>query len=153
MSGPAWAAVHAGLLTLLPSLPAFANVPVYDGAPVTNDNPTAWVTVGWLDADQAGSYAMERDPSGFGTLEIGDVVCHLASNAGDTDPSVARNAAFALVSAWQHAHENDQTLGGVLTVGSVLTLSTQIVGRQNGQGSATELLVSVHYQTVTYYTP
>lgn len=151
MSGPAWPQVYTGLLSLLPTLPELSEVAIFDGQPVSNDNPMVWITVGFRTDDGAGAYTVEHDPSGGGWVETGTVLCHVASNAGDTDPSVARDAAFGYVAAWQKALESDQTLGGVLTVGSVITLGVQVLGVQNEQGSATGLLVTVNYRTVTYY--
>jgi hypothetical protein len=149
---PRWPDVYQGLLTLLSSLPAFSGVPVYDGQPITQDYPAAWVTVGFVIDDSAGQFAQVRDTSDFATVETGDIKCHLAAVDGGTDLSVTRTKAFGLLAAWQAAVEADQTLGGAIPAGSVVHLSTAVLDPQNQQGSATSLLVTVSYQTLTYFT-
>jgi hypothetical protein len=149
---PRWSDVYQGLLTLLPSLPAFAGVPVYDGQPITNDAPTAWVSVGYVIDDTAGQFAQVRDTSDFATIETGDIKCHLAAVDGGTDLPATRSKAFGLLAAWQAALDADQTIGGAIPAGSVVNLSTAVLDPQNTQGSATSLLVTVNYQTLTYFT-
>jgi hypothetical protein len=149
---PRWTDVYQGLLTLLPSLPAFAGVPVYDGRPISQDNPAAWVTVGFVIDDTAGQFAQVRDTSDFATIETGDIKCHLVAVDGGTDLPATRSKAFGLLAAWQAALEGDPTIGGAIPDGSVITLTTAVLDPQNQQGSATSLLVTVNYQTLTYFT-
>lgn len=151
MSAPRWPDVYQGLLNLLPTLPAFAGVPIYDGQPITEDAPTAWVSVGFMTDDGAGSFQQSRHPGDWGTVETGDIKCHLAAVDGGTDLTVTRAKAFALAGAWQTALEKDQTLGGVLPPNSELNLSAQVLDPENQQGSATSLLVTVTYQTLTFF--
>jgi hypothetical protein len=153
MSGPAWPAVVDALLAAIPAIPAFSLFEVYDGQPVSNSAAASWVSVGWPGADMAGQYAQGTNASGFGTDEAGEVAVLVAVTAGDTEQSVTRTGAFAAAAALQSWIESHQTLGGLLTAGAVVSTSTQIVGMQNQQGSATQLLIAVHYQTVTYYPP
>jgi hypothetical protein len=153
VSAPRWPDVVAGLLALPASLPAFSGVPVYDGQPITQDTPTAWLTVGYVSADGAGQFAQSNDPGGFATIEVGDVLCHLAAVDGGTDLPATRTVAFALLAALQTGIENDQTLAGHIPDGSVVSMSTQVLDLENQQGSATSLLVTVHYQTLTYFNP
>ena len=150
MSAPRWTDVYAGLLALLPTLPEFAGVEIYDGQPVTQDLPMRWVTVGYENNDAAGQFQQVRDPSGFATQEAGEVLLHVACNTGDTDPTITRTQAFTLVGALQTAITDDPSLMGHLPPASVLTLSSQVMSVQNSQGSASSLLVTVHYQTLTY---
>lgn len=152
MSTPRWPDVYAGLLALLPTLPAFASVPVYDGQPITQDAPLAWVSIGYVTDDTAGQFTQSRDPSDFATTEIGEIKCHLAAVDGGNDLSVTRTAAYALLGAWQTAMQNDCTLAGHIPAGSVLEMTTHVLDPQNQQGSATSLLVTVTYQTLTYFT-
>lgn len=147
---PVWPLVHDALLAGLPLLPAFADVPVYDGMPVTGDSPPAWVTVGFVTDEGAGAFQQDLDPSGFATTETGSVVCHIAANAGDGDPSITRTTAFGLFAAWQTWAFNNPTLDGRIPSGQVLNLSAQVDGVQNPQGSATGLIVTVTYQSTTF---
>lgn len=152
MSAPRWPDVYNGLLTLLPSLPAFAGVPVYDGQPITQDVPLAWVSIGYVTDDSAGQFAQVRDASDFATIETGDIKCHLAAVDGGTDLAVTRNVAFGLLGVWQNALRNDKTLGGAVPDMQEINLSTAVLDPENQQGSATSLLVTVTYETLTYFT-
>lgn len=151
MTAPRWPDVYAAIVAKLPTLPAFAGVPVYDGQPITQDTPTAWVSVGYYTDDGAGTFAQVRHPSDFGTTETGDIKSHLVAVDGDTDLTVTRTRAFALLAAWQTWLEGDQTLGGLLQPGSEINLTAQVMDPENQQGSATSLLVTVTYQTTTYF--
>jgi hypothetical protein len=152
MTVPRWPDVYGGLLAVLPTLPAFAGVPVYDGQPITQDAPLAWVSVGYVIDDSAGQFAQVRDASDFATIETGDIKCHLAAVDGGTDLTVTRTRAFALLGAWQDAMQNDKTLGGAVSDMQEISLSTAVLDPENQQGSATSLLVTVTYQTLTYFT-
>lgn len=152
MTAPRWQAVYDGLLTFLPSLQEFTGVPVYDGQPITQDVPPAWVSVGFITDDSAGQFAQVRDLSDYATIETGDIKCHLAAVDGGTDLSVTRSRAFDLLGAWQTAIQKDKTLGGAVSDMQEVNLSTAVLDPQNQQGSATSLLVTVTYQTLTYFT-
>jgi hypothetical protein len=148
--------VFAGLLAVANSLPAFtaAQVAVYDSHPITGDSPLNYFTVGFVTDDGAGQYQQAPDPSGVATQEAGEIRCHLACNTGDTDPVITRSLAFSLVAALQGSLEADPTLGGHVTAqSSVVSVATQVMAIQNSQGSASSLLVTVHYQTVTFFNP
>lgn len=152
-SAPRWPDVYAALLAFLPTLSAFNGVPIYDGQPITQDAPLTWVTVGYVTDDGAGTFQQTRDTGGFATVEAGSINCHLAAVDGGTDLSVTRTKAFTLFAAWQSAVEHDQTLGGRLPLGTVVDLGVQVADPQNQQGSATSLVVTVSYQTLTYFNP
>jgi hypothetical protein len=153
MTAPRWPDVFDGLLALLPTLPDTADVSVFDEAPPTGDVSMNWVSVGYIADDGAGDFAQERDPSGFATVETGTVTCHVSFNVGEVAPGVTRARAFGYVGKWQSALEADQTLGGFLPPGSVVNLSAQVLNIENAQGTATDLLVSVAYETTTFFNP
>ena len=98
---PRWPDVYTALLALLPALPGFAAVQVYDGEFVGNDNPIDYVTVGFQSDDGAGSFIQQPDPSCFATTEVGDIKCLMSSNSGDTDPAADRARVFAMFTALQ----------------------------------------------------
>lgn len=151
MTAPRWPDVYAAILALLPTLPSATGMDIFDGQPLDN---TSWkyVTVGFVTDDGAGSFRQQRDPSGFATQEAGDVICKVGFNAGDDSPTITRGLAFALVGDWQTAFERDQTFGGLLGADSTLDLSAQVLAVKDPQGTATELLVTVTYTCVTYFT-
>lgn len=152
MTVPRWPDIYAALLALLPTLPALAGVEVYDGQPVTNDVPLDYITVGYADEDTAGGFRQELDESGFGTVETGEVKCHFVAQAGDTDPTLTRNRAFQMVGALQEALTADRTFGGLLEPTALVNLSADVLGVQNGAGSAQSLVVTVTYWVQTYFT-
>ena len=150
---PRWPDVYTALLALLPTLPGFTGVQVYDGQFVGNDYPTDYVTVGFQSDDGAGSFIQQPDPSCFATTEVGDIKCLMSCNSGDTEPSADRNRVFAMFTALQTEVTRDQSLRGALTGSNYLvTLSAQVVALENTAGAASSLIVSVAYQTTTYFT-
>lgn len=150
---PRWPDVYTALLALLPALPGFAAVQVYDGQYVGEDNPVDYVTVGFQSDDGAGSFVQQPDPSCFATIEVGDIKCLMSSNSGDTDPAADRNRVFAMFTALQAEITRDQTLRGALAgSNNLVTLSAQVVDLENTAGAASSLIVSVAYQTTTYFT-
>lgn len=150
---PRWPDVYTALLALLPALPGFAAVQVYDGQYVGEDNPVDYVTVGFQSDDGAGSFVQQPDPSCFATIEVGDIKCLMSSNSGDTDPAADRNRVFAMFTALQTEITRDQTLRGAFSgSNNLVTLSAQVVDLENTAGAASSLLVSVAYQTTTYFT-
>lgn len=144
---PQWPAVYAAIVAALPSLPGFADVAVYDGYPVTQDQPLDSVTVGFVSDESAGTFQQTPDPSGYGVVETGQIRSMIRCNAGETDPTVTRSRAFALFAAWSAWVNTDQTLGGVLSEQAFLQLSADVDSVQASQGSATGLLVTLSYQT------
>ena len=150
---PRWPDVYTALLALLPALPGFAAVQVYDGQYVGEDNPVDYVTVGFQSDDGAGSFVQQPDPSCFATIEVGDIKCLMSSNSGDTDPAADRTRVFAMFTALQTEITRDQTLRGALAgSNNLVTLSAQVLDLENTAGAAASLLVSVAYQTTTYFT-
>jgi hypothetical protein len=140
----AWPTVKDRLVALLPTLPGFAGVLVFDGPAVTGEAPAAYVTVGWqesTDDDTAGSYEQtQTGPEGFAAEETGTVLLEFAAVTGDvTVPS-----AFGLVDALQNSVQTDQTLG-VLGRGSTASLAVEVVQSQTTSGAVQRLLVSLTY--------
>lgn len=156
---PRWPDVYAALLALLPTVLTFTGGPrgpvqIYDGQYIGGDVPVDFVTVGFQSDDGSGSFAQAWDPSGFGTIETGDIRCLFSADSGDSDPiAVAADRArvFAMFGSLQSSLMSDQTLGGALS-GFVLTLSAQVVAIENAAGAATSLLVVLAYQVTTYFT-
>lgn len=153
MTAPRWTDVYDGLLALLPTLPSDVPVAVFDESPPAGDVSMNWVTVGYFDDDGAGTFSQERDPSGFAVVESGEIRCHVSFNVGEVAPAVTRARAFGFVGEWQSALEGDATLGGRLPAGSTLGLSAQVMSIENAQGTATDLMVTVTYETLTFTNP
>lgn len=147
----AWPRVVDRLVSWLPSLPGWSQVTVYDGLPVTGDNPTTFVTVGYVEGeDFGGTYEQTRNgEDGWqGALEeSGTVRCELVCWTGDTDLPGRRSAAFALVDAWEAGVSADETLGGVLGRSSSSSLAVDVQPVQNSNGAAQRLTVTLSYFT------
>lgn len=140
----AWPLIVDRLLVLLPTLPGWSQVAVYDGPPVTADAPTSFVTVGFvLDEDNAGSF--EPLPT-LGDLdeESGSVVSEIVCTTGDVDLPSVRARAFALFDAWKDAIERDPTLG-VLSQSSTTSLTVDVRPAQTTSGAVQRLAVTLGY--------
>ena len=143
-----WPLIVARLAALLPTLPGWSAVTVYDGPPVTNDVPRDYVTVGYVADEQAGTYISVQDPNGFQWIETGTVRCQLSSMSGDTNLSLMRSRVFGLMDALEAAVRADRRLG-VLSPAGTSELDVDILSLQNVSGAAQSLLFTLHYQTFT----
>jgi hypothetical protein len=148
-----WPLVKRRLVALLPTLPGWATVTVYDGPPVTADAPTEFCTVGYVEGeDFGGSYEQTRNGEGAwqGALqETGTVRCELALGSGDpADLPALEVRAFALVDAWEAWVSADETLG-VLGKASTSSLAVDVQPVQNTGGAAQRLTVTLTYLAVS----
>ena len=145
----AWPLVVDRLVSLLPSLPGWSGVTVFDGPPVTGDAPADYVTVGFVvGEDFGGSYEQTRNGEGGwqGALEeTGTVRCEVVCTTGDEDSLPAMRArAFELVDAWDASVADDETLG-VLPASSISSLTVDVQPVQNTSGAAQRLTVTLSY--------
>lgn len=139
----AWPAVRAALAAALPAVVG-ATVTVYDGLPVTGENPDAYLTIAARPSqdEQAGSFTQDVGPDGFSAMESGTVLGELARMDGTTTaPDVF--ATFDLIAAYVQAN---QTLA-VLTPGSTLTVSADVEQSQTTAGAVQRLLLTFAYTT------
>jgi len=142
----AWPQVVDRLVTLLPALPGWLGVTVYDGPPVTQDAPADYVTVGYVvGEDMAGDY--EQTTAGLGGMleESGTVRSELVCTTGNNALPAMRARAFALVDAWQAEISRDQTLGGVLGASGTSSLTVDVQPSANTDGSTQRLTVTLSY--------
>lgn len=144
----AWPLVVNRLVAVLPTLPGWSGVPVYDGPPVTADAPPTFVTVGFvLGEDFGGSYEQTRNGEGGwqGALtEAGTVRSEIVCATGNVDLPAMRARAFALADAWEAWVSADETLG-VLGSSSVASLAVDVVPAQTTAGSVQRLAVTLTY--------
>lgn len=149
-AGPRWGDIHDALLAKLPTLQALSGWSVFDGYPVTGAAPLNSVTVGFVTDEGAGTFQQSRDTSGFAVAEVGTHRSMIRCNTGGTNPQTTRDRAFAAFADWQQWIMEDQTLGGLLSEQTEITLAADVSAVQDTQGSATGLLVTLAYQTVTF---
>jgi hypothetical protein len=143
-----WPLVVARLLVLIPALPGWDQVSIFDGPPVTDDVPVDYLTVGFVDNDTAGSYTQVQDPNGFQYVETGLVRSQLTCTSGDTDMASDRARVFALVDALEAAVRDDRRLG-VLSPAGTSELEVEVLSLQTSGGSSIALMFTLHYTTVT----
>lgn len=130
------------LVVLLPTLPGWTQVEVYDGPTTTRDAPADFVTVGFVDGEDFGATMEPVESLGDLWEETGTVRSEIVSQTGDDDIAGRRTRAFELFNAWQASVHADQTLGGI-TSSANLTADLQPV--QNTGGSAVRLAVTLTY--------
>lgn len=141
----AWPVVLNRLLVLLPTLPGWSDVEVFDGQPVTGDAPTSFVTVGFVEGeDYGGNYDRVRGAADL-LEENGAIRSEIVCWSGDVDLPTVRAKAFALADAWEATVAADQTLG-VLPPSSTSSLAVDVAPKQTA-GSQQRLVV-----TLTYFT-
>lgn len=144
----AWPVVKRRLVDLLPTLPEWGDVVVYDGPPVTADVPAAYVTVGFVvGEDFAGSYEQTRngDDGWQGCLEeSGTIRSELVCATGDVDIAAVEARAFELVDAWEAWVSADETLG-VLKGTASASLAVDVQPLQSSDGSSVRLTVTLTY--------
>lgn len=140
----AWPTVKNRLVALLPTLPGWSGVPVYNGPVVSGDAPTSFVTVGFVPGeDFGGSYEQDR---GLGDIptETGTIRSELVCSDGGTDLPAVEARAFALLDAWQSEVDRDPTLG-VLRQGSTSSLAVNVQPSQTTGGAVQRLTVTLTY--------
>jgi len=135
-------AVLDRLVALLPTLPGWSGVGVFDGPTLTRDALPTFVTVGFVDGEDFGGTFEPGESLGDFWEEAGTVRSEIVSQTGDDDIAGCRARAFGLFSAWQAAQQADQTLGGVVASSR---LSADLQPVQNTGGSAVRLAVTLTY--------
>jgi len=145
-----WPVIVDRLLVLLPSLPGWSGVEVFDGPPVTSDTPADFCTVGFVDSldgvgdSNAGEYT-KRDAVVDSMLDdLGSVRCQLTCVSGDVSQADVRARAFALADALEASLRADPRLG-VLPITSTTELGVQVLSIQNSAGAAQSLILVLTY--------
>jgi hypothetical protein len=146
----AWPGVVNYLVATLPTLPGWASVDVFDGEPVTGDDPTDWASVGYIADDHGGTFTRNNNPDGSGVDEAGDVRCELECQSGDGDLVDVRVRAFTLASALDRKLNNDRTLAGALSQNGTVTLTVGVLSIKASTGVAQSLSLVVAYTTTDY---
>jgi hypothetical protein len=129
-------------LTLLPTLPGWSTVSVYDGPQVVGDTPREYVTVGFVEGEDFGGTFEPIAGLGDVLEEAGSLRSEVVCWTGDVDFPGMRARAFALFNAWNAAVQDDVSLGGVVTAAA---LTGEVVPVQNKDGSAVRLVVTLSY--------
>ncbi len=143
----AWPVVKRRLVVLLPTLPGWSQVAVFNGPPVTGDAPSDYCTVGYVPGeDFGGSYEQTRNGTAWqGALEeTGTIRSEIVCATGDVDLAAVEARAFALADAWEAEISRDETLG-VLYPSSTSSLAVDVQPVQTTSGAAQRLVVTLTY--------
>lgn len=144
-----WPLVKARLVALIPTLPGLANVEVYSGPPATQSAAASYVTVGYVEDDNGGTYQQSPADDGSVYAELGEVRCQIVANSGDSDPTVTESAAFAIADAIEASVRADRTLGRTLSPDSTAETAVDVLSVANSKGRATALVFILRYSTIT----
>lgn len=132
----------------LPTITGITNV--YE-RPVTAASPGSYITVGFTaSGDTQGEWSQSYAQDDYGIVEEGHILCDVVAQSGSTDLKTSRDAAVAIVDAWDTALRQDKSLGGLLSANSTIWLTAIPVTAQNSQGSGTRLIVTVQYRCETW---
>jgi hypothetical protein len=146
--GGAVALVVQRLAALLPTLPGWSSVAVFDGPPIAGNDDSIYVTVGMSTASPPARRRRRRRAAGSSTTRSA------RSSANSSSIRAARmcrgpRAGFALYDALDASVKADRTLGGVLQGGATSALSYEVQYVSNGRAPPWPSIVTVSYQTTT----
>lgn len=144
-----WPTVAAHLLQVLPALPGWSEVPVYDGVRNVSDAPQGYATVGYGSESNAGNYVTQQTPDGFRRQETGTVIVEIVTVSPDGDVADVRNRLFGLLDAFDTYIRNTRTLTGTLSDEGTVDLTVDLQPVSNRAGTALTAVASVNYTTVT----
>lgn len=145
-----WPLVAARLYALLPTLPHWADVEVWDGAAFDVSKAT-FATVGHAtDGVQtaAGTFTKTQASDGYRVIEQGSVACQITCTDDELDQAALRTLIFGLFDDIEAAIRTDRTLG-VLSDEGTTDLTVDITSMQTIPGAATTVAFTVDYYTVT----
>ena len=148
MMGSAWPPVVTAMVGILPTLPGWSGVQVFDGPPNTEQEFGSYITVGHqVGSDTGGSFTQDYADDGIFWQEAGDVVCRLVVQTGDNDLPTVRTNLFALLDPLQQHLQADRWLGGVLSADGWSNLTVDPLVVEDSSGTAMSLLITLHYYT------
>ena len=107
------------IVAALRAAPSLSTATIYDGIEIDSSNPTNWISVGHDGSEDgevvAANLRNEYKQLGAKSMfEDGSVNCTLSSWTGDTNLSVCRTSAYALLSAVDTVIRTDPSFGGVV---------------------------------------
>lgn len=149
MPAAIWPKVKAALAAGVPTISSLTDVEVYAGPPISGEAPERYITIGYVEGDNAGTYQQAREYDGFFTREVGEVRTQIVAQRGESDGSLAEADCFAAadaIDAWVWA---DRTLGGVLSQDSMVETTVEVHSVSNAAGTATVLIHAFRYTTTT----
>lgn len=144
-----WPLVKAWLVDTIPTLTGLSGWAVYSGPVAGRAAPKRYVSVGFVEDDNGGTFTRGPVYDGTAWSEVGEVRTRITAQSGDSAGSVAEADAFAAVDAIDEKVRDDWTLGGLLSAEAEIQTSIDVLSISNARGTATELVHVLRYTTTT----
>jgi hypothetical protein len=143
----ALALVASTLVTRWSALSALVGVVVFSGPPVGDPSAGDYLFIG-DDSDPTTDVVSTFtqtwiDMAHTRRTEIGEIMCAMVSDSGDTDMTARQSRAFTLLAACEADLISDPTLGGVTYMAELVI--GQSMPLQNASGSASVVPFTVRY--------
>ena len=149
MTRSVWPQIVEHLLVVLPTLPEWAGVTIYDTDPISGAVDLRYAVVARTSSDTtSGSFVRNTAPSML-ISENGTVRFHIVAQSGSGDASITRDAGFALADAFIDYVDTHQNLDGVLGALGTASVTVDVVSVANSSGVAQSLIVSINYTSLT----
>lgn len=144
---PVWPSVKAVMAATIPTLAGLSDVEVLAGPSITGDAPERYVTVGYVDGDNAGTFQTTLEYDGWSRREVGEVRSQIVAQTGDSDGSIAEADCFAVADAIDAWIRDDRRLANTLSPDSMVETTVEVHSVSNANGSATVLIHVLRYST------
>lgn len=140
------------IVAALRAAPSLSGATIYDGIQIDSSDPTNWISVGHDGSEDgevvAANLRNEYKQLGAKSMfEEGSVNCTLSSWTGDTNLSVCRTSAYALLSAVDTVIRTDPSFGGVVLYSGLESHTPTYL--QTNQGAAVQINFTIYYKART----
>lgn len=140
------------IVAALRAAPSLSTATIYDGIEIDSSDPTNWISIGHDGSEDgevvAANLRNEYKQLGAKSMfEEGAVNCTLSSWTGDTNLSVCRTSAYALLSAVDTVIRTDPSFGGVVLYSGLESHTPTYV--QTSQGAAVQINFTIYYKART----
>lgn len=140
------------IVAALRAAPSLSTATIYDGIEIDSSDPTNWISIGHDGSEDgevvAANLRNEYKQLGAKSMfEDGSVNCTLSSWTGDTNLSVCRTSAYALLSAVDTVIRTDPSFGGVVLYSGLESHTPTYV--QTSQGAAVQINFTIYYKART----
>lgn len=140
------------IVAALRAAPSLSTATIYDGIEIDSSDPTNWISIGHDGSEDgevvAANLRNEYKQLGAKSMfEDGSINCTLSSWTGDTNLSVCRTSAYALLSAVDTVIRTDPSFGGVVLYSGLESHTPTYV--QTSQGAAVQINFTIYYKART----
>ena len=140
------------IVAALRAASSLSTATIYDGIEIDSSDPTNWISIGHDGSEDgevvAANLRNEYKQLGAKSMfEDGSINCTLSSWTGDTNLSVCRTSAYALLSAVDTVIRTDPSFGGVVLYSGLESHTPTYV--QTSQGAAVQINFTIYYKART----